>query len=369
MMCKMLPGYWFCISHVLLKTVPLVIFMLMLGGCKKSAPTTSNNNIGSYRMGFAVSAPNGQLVLQSLNMWATRADAAIISTQIPWGVLYGGTSPETYINQNYKDLVNFYRTKNFKVWVYLDPANGLDRTANAADLAALGKSIAQPEPQTRFARFAFLMDSLLKPDHIGLALETNAIRTSSPSNIYQGVKAAANLAANSIKAYDKNVKLSVSIQADFAWGLLNGTAYQGIDADFDDFSFIQELGISSYPYLVYNQPQDIPANYYSRLLQGHSLPVFISEGGWSSQAVANYSETLQKQQDYITKQSSLLDGINAIAYFQLTFTDFEQSTFPPGTPAIISLFTHIGLVDTTLQAKPALSAWDNTFHRTLKPGN
>ncbi len=359
-----------CLRDNFLKGLSLVIIMLIAFSCKKTNPaTTSSGNSRSYRMGFAISAPNSQLVFQSLNMWTTRADAAIISTQIPWAVLYGGTTPEAYINQNYKDLATFYRSKNFKVWVYLDPVNGLDRTADAYDLAALGKSIAQPEPQARFARFAFLMDSLLKPDHLGLALESNAVRGLSPSNIYQGVKAATNLAASTVRAYDKTVKLSVSIQADFAWGLLNGTTYQGIDADFTDFPFIQELGISSYPYLVYNQPQDIPANYYSRLLQGHSVPIFISEGGWSSQAVSNYPETLQKQQDYIVKQSTLLDGVNTIGYFQLTFTDFQMSFFPANTPPVISLFTHLGLVDTTLQAKPALTAWDNIYLRPLKTGN
>ena len=86
-------------------------------------------------------------------MWTARSDAAIISIQVPWATLYSGTAPETYINQNFKDLVNYYRNKNFKLWIYLDPVNGLDRTADASDLVALGKSISQPEPQARFARF------------------------------------------------------------------------------------------------------------------------------------------------------------------------------------------------------------------------
>ncbi len=204
---------------------------------------------------------------------------------------------------------------------------------------------------------------------MGLALETNAIRDVSPDSVYKGIKTAANNTAAIIRGYDKQVKLSVSVQADYAWGLLNGGPYLGIDKDFTDFPFVQELGISSYPYFVFDKPQDIPANYYSRLIQGHNIPVFISEGGWSTATVGAYTGTLQKQQDYITKQGQLLDGVNAIAYFQLLFSDLDSSVFPPGTPDNVNLFTHIGLTDDALNPKPALGNWDAIFKRSLVTGN
>ena len=322
-------------------------------------------------MGFQNFAPKPTIdsYLQSLDLWTQHADAAIISIQVPWDSLYKGTAPDKYIINNFQSLVNYYRSKNFKLWVYIDPANGLNRAADANDLAALGKSISQPDVQKLFGRFSFLMDSLLKPDHMGLALETNAIRRISPDPIYQGVKAAANNAATLIAAYDKHVKLSVSIQADYAWGLLNGGSYMGIEKDFTDFPFIQELGISSYPYFVFDKPQDIPSIYYSRLIQGHNIPVFISEGGWSSKTVGAYTETLQKQQDYITKQGELLDGVKAIGYFQLLFSDIDPSVLPPGIPSNINLFAYIGLADTALKPKPALTNWDHIFSRPLASGN
>lgn len=350
----------------------LAILPLLIGegGCKHEKYVTPIALTRSYRMGFQNFAPKPDLnvILQYLAFWTQRADAAIISVQVPWAELYAGTSPKDYVNNNYLNLVNYYRSKNLKLWLYIDPVNGLDRTADASDLAALGKSISQPQVQQLYSRFVFAMDSILKPDHLGLALETNAIRGTASNAIYQGVKNAANNAASVISAFDKHVKLSVSIQADYAWGLLNAGPYQAIDKDFSDFPFIQELGISSYPYFVYDKPQDIPDNYYSRLVQGHNIPVFISEGWWSSQTVDKYTETPQKQQDYITRQDQLLGKVNAIGYFQLLFSDIGSSFFPPGTPDDINLFTHIGLVDTSLNAKPALKVWDGLFKRPLKPG-
>ena len=350
-------------GYILLMAV--ILLVAMQTGCtpqKNASPATTR----TYYMGFQNSAPNYydfNKVLQTLNMWApTRADAAIISMQVQWDSLYAGVSPQQYVTNNCTGLVNFYRGKSMKLWVYIDPANGLDRSTDALDLKALGMSIAQVGPQQVYKRFCFVMDSMLQPEHMGLALETNLVRSESADSIYQGVKAAANSAAVQIAAYDTRVKLSVSIQVDWAWGTFNGGTYAGVDQDFTDFPFVQELGLSSYPYFVYNTAADIPSNYYSRIVQGRNVPVFVSEGGWSSQQVGTYTENTQKQADYITKQLQLLDNANAIALFQLTFCDIDPNGI--GTvPATLNQFIYIGLVDTSLNAKPALALWDAGFKR------
>ena len=359
-------NHWKAVLYLL---APVCICFYSCKHENKTAVTQSQNQ-RTYRMGFQdfPPIPDQNIALQALNLWTLRADAAIISVQVPWDSLYTGKTPQEYIADNFMGLVSYYRGKNLKLWVYIDPANGLDRTSDANDLKALGKSIAQPAVQQVYSRFVFLMDSLLKPDHLGLALETNLIRGSSPDSIYEGVKNAANNTAAIVKNYDKNVKLSVSVQADYAWGLTTNTSYIGVDQDFSDFSFIQELGISSYPYFVYNTPQDIPLNYYSRLIANHRVPVFVSEGGWSSVTAGTYTGTVQKQQDYITRQGQLLGNVKAIGYFQLLFSDIDFPAYP-GVPPTADLFAYIGLTDSALTPKPALTTWDALFKRPLAPGN
>ena len=346
----------------------LIMFCVCLS-CKKE---TGNISSRTYRMGFANSGPSINLnqYIESLNMWTLRADAAIISTEVPWDTLLSGTPPQTYVINNYKSLTAYYRSKNFKLWLYIDPANGLNRASDAGALVAIHKSIAQTEMQQIYQRFVFVMDSIIAPDHLGLALETNLIRDSAPDSVYKGIKTAASNAAAHIRQYDKTVRLSVSVQVDWAWGKLvtNGN-YKGVDQDFNDFPFIQELGLSSYPYFGFNNPADIPINYYSQLIAKHPMPVFVSEGGWSSAKVGSYNGTPQLQQDYITKQGQLLDQAKSIAVFQLTFTDIEISAISPGTPSDIALFTSIGLVDTLFNPKPSLTAWDQLFKLPLTTGN
>ena len=106
---------------------------------------------------------------------------------------------------------------------------------------------------------------------------------------------------------DQTVPLSVSVQVEVAWGKLGNTGFIGITQDAQDFPFIQELGLSSYPYIVFNTPADLPDDYYSRLT---TMPLFVSEGGWTSAAITANNQNIQGtpalQAAYITRQAQLL---------------------------------------------------------------
>jgi len=347
-------------------TILLLIALIGLSfACKKHG--TSNSTGRTYRMGFATSAPQPNIneIIKSLDSWTTHADAAIISTEVPWDSLLNGEDPINYVTQNYTALVNIYRSANLKLWVYIDPENGLARQKDSDPLIAAGKSIAQPKIQQIYERFVVVMDSVLHPDHLGLALETNLIRLAAPDSIYQGVKQAANAAAAQVRAIDTKIPMSVSVQAEVAWGRIGATSasstYIGISADYTDFPFIQELGISSYPYLTYTNPTDIPLNYYAQLSTGHNTPVFVSEGGWTSANLTaqNVQSSPVQQQAYIRRQAQLLTQANAIGLFQLTFTDLSLDAWPATDSAELIPFAFLGLVDSNFIPKPALTTWDS----------
>ncbi len=361
--------YYIRLNFAIQISVIILSAVFMFSSCKKE--NKSSGPVRTYYMGFMNSGPryDHELVLQSLYMWTERADAAIISTEVPWDSLFSGTSAINYVLNNYKGIVDYYRANGLQLWVYLDPCNGLARESESRELAAMGKSITQADAQYYFRRFAFVMDSILMPEHLGLALETNLIRGIAPDSIYQAVKTVTNDAAAQIRAFDSSVKLSVSVQVDRAWGYMGNTGYEGVEQDFEDFPFIDELGLSSYPYFSFDTPGEIPLNYYSRLVEEHPVPVFVSEGGWSSETVYIFEGNVQKQKEYIIRQSELLDESNATAFFQLTFTDIDMDSIPPEIPSSLSYFAHIGLVDIDLQPKPALEAWDSLFAINRTDGN
>jgi len=158
--------------------------------------------------------------------------------------------------------------------------------------------------------------------------------------------------------------LYVSVQVETAWGRPSGP-YQGIAQDLADFPFVEALGLSSYPYLGgFADPESIPLDYYSRIPQGTTLPVLVVEGGWPSVSVGSVVSSPAEEARYITRQERLLDSARAKGVFQLTFYDLDLRGFPPLPPgSILPLFTHLGLADSAMQAKPALAVWDGVFRR------
>jgi hypothetical protein len=231
-------------------------------------------------MGFSAIPPwpDFPLLLQTLEKFTAHADAAIMSNEAPWDSLLAGVPPDAFVRRQQLPLAQYYRGKGLRVWVYLDPANGLNRAGESDPLVAAGRSITEPAIQQLYRDYAVALDTLIRPDVFGVVLETNLIRAASPAPLYSAIRQVANDAAADIRSHDAVVQLSASVQVETAWGKFTGSGYQGVDTDFADFPFIQWLGLSSYPYFVWPEPASLPDDYYSRLLIGHDVPVGVVEG-------------------------------------------------------------------------------------------
>ena len=79
-----------------------------------------------------------------------------------------------------------------------------------------------------------------------------------------------------------------------------------------------------------------------------------------------FSSSPEMQARYIARQSKVLEEANALAVFQLSFADLDLESFPKPLPAILPLFSTLGLVDFNLRPKPALTTWDKIFARRLE---
>ncbi len=216
--------------------------------------------------------------------------------------------------------------------------------------------------QRVYREYVAAFDSIVRPDYLVIAVETNLIRAASKANVYSALVAMSNAAATQLRSAGSTTKLMVSVQVDVAWGRLLGSSggFVGIGRDRADFPFVDVLGLSSYPYLAgFTSPESIPLDYYARLVAGAPLPMIVTEGGWTSGSVAGVVSSPDVQARYIRRQMQLADAARLIGVFQITFTDLNVASFnlPPGS--ILPLFAQLGLVDTGYRAKPALAVWDS----------
>lgn len=320
-------------------------------------------------MGFSIIPPKPDLniALKSLDIWSKRADAAIMHMDVPWALLLAGTSPEDALRKDGVDLEHYYRSKHMKLVVTLDVTNGLGRDSESPALVAAHRSITEPAVQRLYRSYVRAVVTMLHPDYLGLAAETNLIRAIAPQPLYDAVVRMTNDAATEVRRSRSAavLPLYVSVQVETAWGKLPQRSFVGIERDLRDFPFVNVLGLSSYPYLGgFKDPQDIPIDYYSRVKGSHAQPVMVVEGGWASASVrGSFSSSPEMQARYIARQSELLEAAKAIGVFQLSFADLDLASFPKPLPSILPLFVTIGLVDSNLKPKPALATWDKIFAR------
>ena len=226
----------------------------------------------------------------------------------------------------------------------------------------LGRSISEPAVQQVYRQFVLALSSIVKPDYLGLAAETNLIRLAAPASLYASLKQMVNAAASDLDLALSSATRYVSVQVDVAWGWGQPiNTYKGVEQDFADFPFMRALGLSSYPYFVYADPDEIPLDYYSRLPNGRSLPLMVVEGGWASGSAGTIVSSSEEQVRYLRRQARMLDSARASAVFQLTFTDLDipSLNLPPGS--ILPLFASLGMVDANLRPKAALAVWDSLF--------
>ena len=347
-----------------------LLLVAVLGCSEKGTAPNAHLTPRTFRMGFSAIPPDStqQSTVASLEAWTRRADAAIMHVSAPYKVLLAGTSATTYVNTVDLPLANYYRGKNLTIVITVDVTNGLDRSAEDPDLVAMHRSIAEPAVQQVYRQYVQALVAAIHPEYLGLAAETNLIRAAAPATVYGAVVQMANAAAADVRAMTgAHPRLYASLQADEGWGrLAHNNVYQGVEQDFTDFPFMEALALSSYPYFVYINPEDVPLDYYTRLANGRTLPVLVVEGGWTSGAVGSVQSSPAKQARYLRRQEQLLDAAKAVAVFQLTYADLDLTEYPPQPPgSILPLFAQLGVVDSRLQAKAALATYDSIFARPL----
>ena len=343
-------------------------FLLALAIPACSKPTDPVAATRSYRMGFSAIAPRLNIteILATLERWRPHGDAAIVLITPPWKSLLADTSAAFLVRREYLELVQLYRSHGFAVVAMIDATDGLNRGAENPELIALGRSIGEPAIQALYRDLAVTIDTILHPDYLGLAMETNLVRAIAPPAVYSNLRTIANAAASALEARGTTTRLFISVQVETAWGTLPvKSGYVGIAEDRADFPFADALGLSSYPNLTtVAVPEDLPLDYYQRLVPDGSLPMMVVEGGWSSTTVGNASSPAL-QARYIRRQMAIADRAKLTALFQLTFTDLDLASYGQAASQLAP-FATLGLVTTELADKPALAEWDRAFARPLK---
>ena len=347
-----------------------MLLLVLVVSCAANDTAPSAPGARTYRMGFTHFPPRLTIaeVIQTMDSVSRHEDAALMLVDVPWAALLADTSASFLVRREYLDIAKVYKQRAIPVAATVDVTNGLDRAAEAPALVKLGRSISEPAVQRVYREFAVAFDSIVHPTWLALAMETNLIRVLAPPKVYSALVAMINATAQQARAAGSTTTLMVSVQVETAWGRLPSSSYVGIQRDRTDFPFVQAIGLSSYPYLGgFATPEQIPIEYYLRLVADAPLPMLVVEGGWSSGSVTGATSSPALQARYIRRQAQLADAAKLVGVFQITFTDFDLASYPAPPGSILPLFAQLGLVDVNYRAKPALAVWDSVRATPLVP--
>lgn len=321
----------------------------------------------TYAVGWAPSAPRPDvsLFLALVDSLARVSDVTIVQQPVPWPELLAGAPIDSLVTDR-ANVAAFLRARGLDIVWLVDPLDGLDRRKEDPGLVDAGRSILEPEIRAMHDDWVLRIAAAIRPEWLGLASEVNTLAAIGDPALYAAILDMSNTLAPQVRAASPGTQVFVSFQVDQANGFLGDPVIDHF-ALIDDFD-IDALGLSSYPVFVFDDPSDVPANYFAVFDAATDLPLIFVEGGWNSADTQLTSGTPQEQVDFMSRYEGLLDGVNAELWVMLTFTDLDIPSLglPPDRAATLSNFAFMGILDADLNRKPAYAEWERIFNRPLQ---
>lgn len=191
------------------------------------------------------------------------------------------------------------------------------------------------------------------PDMIGLGIEVNTLAAKRPSD-YAAFRELFAQAAQKIHSISPDTEVFTTFQVERMKGLhggLFGGKNDPVAATWDlldDFPDADLVGFTTYPGIIYSNPEDIPAEYYTELSQKTSKSIIVSELGWFRDGPAGWESSVAEQADFIERFGQLTDSLTLRAIIWSFLYDQPAAAVP---------FDTAGLLQAGLTDSEAFEAW------------
>jgi hypothetical protein len=191
--------------------------------------------------------------------------------------------------------------------------------------------------------------------YLALGIEVNMLYEKSPTDFSKFVQIY-NDVYDAVKAKSPETKVFTIFQLEKMKGL-NGGLFGGINDPeksqwnlLDAFPKSDIIAFTTYPGIIYTNPNQIPEEYYSEIRLHTSIPVAFTEIGWHSQAnPAGWESSEAEQAEFVNNFFNLTKNLNLeMAVWSFLY---DQNTTVP--------FNSMGLWSDNGTAKIAWSNWIN----------
>lgn len=360
----------------IIASIILVLITLACGSANPTPPPIPETSIfdsSETAYGFYPSPPEISLesVFQTFKDMAVYGDFVLIQQNVDWESFVSGVDGESQQRTDITNQIILAQQNSLDYVFVLDPLNGLNRREFFGLPADWDSHFANPKIRTAFKNYALWVVRNFEPRYLALASEINTYMDAHPEDAQNFISL-----YNEIYALVKAEAPETQIFVTFQWDDLNNMFPQPEEGNRQRLSpnweqveaFEPNLdvwAISSYPYFIFPSGEDIPADYYSPLLERTSKPVAFAEGGFSTQAFAQFNHTPNDQVAYLNALHEQL-GTRLVFWVNTLLNDFNIDSYAremtgqgrnPEDAVALANFAYIGLREFDGTPKPALEVW------------
>ncbi|HIH22672.1 TPA: hypothetical protein HA238_03015 [Candidatus Micrarchaeota archaeon] len=209
------------------------------------------------------------------------------------------------------------------------------------------------ETKQKYKESAVEFAKKYKPEYFGIGIELNILYEKSPADFDEFVTFYAEV-YDAIKTASPGTKVFTIFQLEKMKGLgggLFGGENNPANAQWDILNKFKKsdiIAFTTYPGLIYPNPSEIPADYYSEIKSHTTKPIAFTEIGWHSAASPKGWESSESEQaEFVKIFFNRTTGLNS-EFIVWSFL-YDQKTIEP--------FNSMGLYGTDGNAKTAWAEW------------
>ncbi len=218
-------------------------------------------------------------------------------------------------------------------------------------------NLTDPEQREKAIRAAVNVAEKYHPPYLALGVEVNGYYTENPSD-YSNYLSLYLESYNAVKRVSPDTLVFPIFQYE---RLRGGVFFLGDNQDQSQWHLIEQfndqldlIGLTTYPFLLYDDPAELPANYYTEITKHASKPIAFTEMGWPSDPLSvapdnPHGGSEEEQASFVQRFFELTKDLN----LELVMWSFPNDIDPNSNQA----FTSVSLRYNDGRKKPALAIW------------
>lgn len=190
-----------------------------------------------------------------------------------------------------------------------------------------------------------------QPEYLGLGIEVNILYEASPKQFEEYVLFY-NKVYDAVKAVSPETKIFTVFQLERMKGLHGGLFGAENDPALSQWQLLDKfetdvVAFTTYPGLIYDDPSEIPKEYYLDIQKYTQKPILFTETGWFREGPTGWESSEEEQAAFI----SLLFDLTKELKPQMIIWSFLYD------PASQDLFNSMGLLRSAEETSAAWEAW------------